>query len=452
MVVVVALSVSVQALSQENSPFSRFGLGDIVPNQPVAARGMGGLSAAFSDQQAVNTQNPASYGQLSLVTYDFGGLFDSRTLRSNNPSRNYQSINVTPNYLTLGIPLSRKRQLGMVLGLRPYSRINYNLENSNRLPGIDSVVRLFEGSGGMNQVFTGIGKSFTRYDSATRTSNFRFSIGANGGYIFGRKNATTTISPINDTVSYQAFNYINTTNYSNLFFSVGVQTDLTIGRSRDTVAKTSRRTFVRLGAFGNIRQNLRASTDSLVTSVLFGNGRQVNQDTVLLRGRNNAGTIVLPSSFTVGISIGNEITENISFDKWQLGVEYSATQWNNYRFLGQTDKVQNSHMLRMGGSITPRNPARGGNVFQTGTYRLGFYTGTDYINADGNGLRVSAFTAGFGFNLRKFRSYDNQFTQINLGLEAGRRGTARNNLTEQFVKVSLGLSLSDIWFIKRKYD
>jgi hypothetical protein len=41
---------------------------------------------------------------------------------------------------------------------------------------------------------------------------------------------------------------------------------------------------------------------------------------------------------------------------------------------------------------------------------------------------------------------------INTAIEFGKRGSGVNNITENFIKFSLGLSLSDIWFIKRKYD
>ena len=46
-------------------------------------------------------------------------------------------------------------------------------------------------------------------------------------------------------------------------------------------------------------------------------------------------------------------------------------------------------------------------------YRVGYYMGKDYINADGNGYKVQAVTLGYSFNLRRYHSYDNQFTMIN---------------------------------------
>ena len=49
--------------AQENSPYSRYGLGDIAPSTNIVNRGMGGLSAAFADPFTINFTNPASYSQ-----------------------------------------------------------------------------------------------------------------------------------------------------------------------------------------------------------------------------------------------------------------------------------------------------------------------------------------------------------------------------------------------------
>src|SRR3982751_2650824 len=93
---VLALLFTSQLFSQENSPFSRYGLGDLYPQQNIATRGMGGVSAAYANEQALNTVNPASYGAMryvnvfggskgALVSYDFGVTIDARTLRSATP-------------------------------------------------------------------------------------------------------------------------------------------------------------------------------------------------------------------------------------------------------------------------------------------------------------------------------------------------------------------------------
>ena len=53
----------------------------------------------------------------------------------------------------------------------------------------------------------------------------------------------------------------------------------------------------------------------------------------------------------------------------------------------------------------------------------------------------------FAITFRKRKS------EINLSVEVGERGTTNNNLIkEQFLHFQIGLSLRDIWFVKRKYD
>ena len=66
-------------------------------------------------------------------------------------------------------------------------------------------------------------------------------------------------------------------------------------------------------------------------------------------------------------------------------------------------------------------------------------------------MKTTAVTLGMGVRL-KVQRYSNQQTMINLAAEIGKRGTNVNNVTENFFKLSLGLSLSDLWFQKRKYD
>ncbi len=74
--------ISLAQAQTENSPYSRYGLGDLLPAQPIASRGMGGLSAAYFDYTSINFVNPASYSKISATTLDLGFEFASRTLRA----------------------------------------------------------------------------------------------------------------------------------------------------------------------------------------------------------------------------------------------------------------------------------------------------------------------------------------------------------------------------------
>jgi len=108
-------------------------------------------------------------------------------------------------------------------------------------------------------------------------------------------------------------------------------------------------------------------------------------------------------------------------------------------------------MLRFAAQYCP-NAFDFENYWSSVVYRIGFYTGKDYINIDQNGLMVNAFTTGLSLPIRKYRSYDYQYSLLNLALQIGQRGTNVNNYKESFLQFSLGYSLSDVWFNKRKYD
>ena len=85
---------------------------------------------------------------------------------------------------------------GVSLGLRPVTRINYKVEKTERLSGIDSLQTVFEGSGGLNQV-----------NLSTGIRIKRFNIGISTGYTVGNKDYSTKLNFINDLVVYYKSNY-----------------------------------------------------------------------------------------------------------------------------------------------------------------------------------------------------------------------------------------------------
>lgn len=447
-IAVAALCASVSD-AQENTPFSRYGLGDAYPAQPVAARAMGGLSAAFIDGQSVNSANPASYGYFNrLVTYDLGLSLDSRTMNSRVPQGSFRSANLIPAYLQIGIPLNSKKGWGAAFGLKPVTRISYNVHDGGKLNNEDSIAHYYEGNGGLNQAFIGLGKRWKN-----------FSIGVNGGFYFGRKNISTRtlLTSLHDTADvrrYYTGNAANTVSFHGAFAMMGVQYQLPLKTIEDKTNKTSQQYFLRLGATGSLKQKISASQDISRETLTFDPAR--DNDTVhidsVYRLTGKTGKIQLPASYTAGIMLGKSITNSIGrFDQWLVGIQYESTKWTDFRLMGEPDKLRNSWMLRAGGQLTP-DALRAKNFWSRTTYRLGFYTGKDYIDPDGNGLKITGLSFGFGFNLRKQNNYNNQFTQINTSFELGKRGSNVNNITENFFKFSIGLSLSDIWFIKKKYD
>ena len=131
-----------------------------------------------------------------------------------------------------------------------------------------------------------------------------------------------------------------------------------------------------------------------------------------------------------------------------LGIDYSTQKWSDYRLYGKTDSVRNKWDLRVGGQFTP-TPKR--NYFSNVSYRAGFSFGPDYIKV-GQKLSQLSASVGLGLPVAISRQAPNQITVVNLAFEYMKRGNNDNLLRENMYRLSVGFSLSDFWFIKRKYD
>ncbi|MES2002960.1 MAG: hypothetical protein V4450_00460 [Bacteroidota bacterium] len=432
--------------AQQNSPFTRYGLGEFYTNQHIISRAMGGISATYADGlnnnigQSVNFGNPATYGSLFMVTFDLGLTIDSRTLNSQNPAGKFTSNNFIPSYLALGIPLKRAKGWGLAFGLKPLSTINYSISNNERLSSGDSLQTTYEGSGGLNQVFVGLGKKWKK-----------LSIGFNTGYNFGRREINTRKNFINDTVFYYQSKSSTLTNYGGVFLSGGLQYEFNVGK-KVNADKTVDNYLIRLGVTGTLQQNLSANQSLVKQTYTVGTSGDIKIDSVAEQ-HDIKGKILLPATYAAGITFHKTTTNSGRvFELWSISGEYTATQWTKYRFYDQPDKLSDSWQGKLGFQFCP-DPVAGRGYWSSVNYRAGVYLGKDYINADGNGLKQFGFSLGAGLPVRKWRvGYDNQFTFLNTALQFGKRGSAVNNITENYVQFSLGMSLSDLWFIKRKYD
>lgn len=428
--------------AQENAPYSRYGIGDLVPNTHILNRGMGGISAGYADVLSVNANNPASYSQFQTrqeasskqvlngrVLLDVGITQENRTLRSPNQTSKFSSANLYFSYIQLGIPL--RRNWGLSFGLRPVSRINYKIARFERLTNpqtgadIDSAYTEFKGSGGTSLPYIGTGFAVKN-----------FSLGANVGYMFGRKEYATKRSIINDSLAYYNSNHSVQAYMGGLFFNAGVQYKINLNKE----------TFLRLGASGNWQQELNTATD-LVRETFIRD--EVNGDSKLdsaYAETDRKGKVIIPASYTYGLVAEHQDTKGSS---WLVGADLVQSSWSKYRFNGTADSVQDSWQLRVGGQIRPQ-PGR--NYFSNVAYRAGFFTGTDYIHI-GRKLSQSGVSFGLGLPLANYnRLSPGQFTVLNLSFEYIRRGNNDNALKENMFRFSAGFSFSDLWFNKRKYD
>jgi hypothetical protein len=443
------------AIAQDNSPYSRYGIGDLVPSTNVAGRGMGGVSAGFVDPYglSINFNNPASYGHFQsfkeakskkLVSgrtiLDIGMNFENRTLREPTNPLKFTASNALFSHLQVGVPLSSK--WGLSFGLRPVSRISYKIFKTERLidpntgQPIDSAYTENRGDGGSYLVSVGTGYKFVINDRQS------LAIGLNTGFLFGKKDYSTRRTLLNDTVEYYRGNFETRTTFGNLYFNAGIQYRIQLKKSNDDQSLR----FLTIGAHGNWGQTLNAKQDIIrETFFVDANTGNTQLDSVSIKS-DIKGKIEYPASYTIGF-----VYEKLAQAKqagWSIAIDYMQQNWSKYRFYGQTDLVQNKWEVRVGGQLQPV-PKR--NYFSNVAYRAGFFFGPDYVNVQQK-LQQFGGSFGLGLPLAQSRQAPGQATVINVALEYIKRGNNDNLLKENLFRLSLGFSLSDLWFIKRKYD
>ncbi len=129
-----------------------------------------------------------------------------------------------------------------------------------------------------------------------------------------------------------------------------------------------------------------------------------------------------------------------------LAADYSTRKWSDYRIFGETDELINSSSFSGGLQYTPDYNAIN-KYWKLIKYRFGGKFAQSYLQLNNTQLTEKSISLGFGLPLRKTKS------DIDLSVEMGQRGTTNNSLIkEQFLRFQIGLSLKDIWFVKRKYD
>ncbi|MFC4263074.1 hypothetical protein ACFOWM_09305 [Ferruginibacter yonginensis] len=424
--------------AQDNSPYSRYGLGDIVPAQNIASRGMGGISVAFIDSsgflpysQSINLTNPAALGGLNTTLFDIGGEINIRTLKSNNSPTKSTATNTIFNYLQLGFPITPKKMLAkgntwnIAFGLKPVTRVNYKIAADTRLVGIDSVSTLFEGTGGLNQA---------NFSTGIKIKNFSF--GVTTGYSFGNKNTSTKRVFINDTVSYQQSNTEASARYNGFFLTVGAQYGI----------RLQNKNVLRLGATANLQQKLKGKADNFSETFVYDNDGNVVRVDSVKSVLNQSGTVVVPATYTGGFTY--------TTPHWIVGAEVSTSQWDNYSYFGAKDAVQNNTMFRAGAQYYPATITTPTSKYWSFVkYRAGFYYGNDYVNIGTNRPNLGV-TFGAGLPLTSFqRLRFGDFVTLNTGVEIGQNGNKQNqSLREGIFRLNFGVSMTAAWFQKRKYE
>ncbi|NNK76544.1 MAG: hypothetical protein HKP42_10845 [Maribacter sp.] len=149
-----------------------------------------------------------------------------------------------------------------------------------------------------------------------------------------------------------------------------------------------------------------------------------------------------PSQYTLGLGIGKE-------KRWFVGGEYTnikTSNLTNRSFDIDFATFTDASKFRLGGFYIP-NYNSIGKYWNRVVYRGGVRFEETGININGEGINEFGISFGVGLPVGRL------FTNMNIGIEVGRRGTTDFELVqENFFNTFISLSLNDRWFEKRYYD
>jgi hypothetical protein len=322
------------------------------------------------------------------------------------------------------VPNLKVNSAALIMGLIPYSTINYNFLQACNDSAIGPYNQNFVGSGQLYHLFMG---------GAYKVKGF--SIGANLGYIFGQLEYQKIISFPDTVYAYNTNNqmYVNCKSFA---YTVGLQYQKMIYHNRDN-PDPRRDIYAFFGAYAEGNSNMAVNISQYETRFNYSTGAITVLDT-LQSSSGAKGTITMPYTIGAGAMFGNERF-------WFLGFDYKYTNWSSYTTPLDNGGLVNSWQASFGAQVTPKYDDRG--YINRIQYRLGAYYGKSEYYFFNDHVSQGGATLGLGFPLWK------QMGHLNFTGDFGTIGSGvKSDIHDNYYRFTVGLVLNDIWFIKRKFD
>ena len=415
----VLLGYQLSAQNLSKSPYSALGIGDMQFGGSAWMHGMGQINQGISLPSAINNQNPASYSGLLLSTWDVGGIGAFGNISSKNSSGSFSTASLA--YISLGLPISQKLKWGVSLGLMPYSAVGYNVTRQVNTASFSGTEKI-EGRGGLSKFYIGTGINVFK----------GLSFGVNGSYVYGQINNSTLLSIPTDSMMYNLVE--NRDKYvGSMMVELGLQ-------YTDTFAYKQRKYSYGIGTTFSPQTQLAATDNYNVRSLGIGNTSigSIGKDTIA-NTDNRKGKVVIPMYLKGGVFFQQ-------VNKWGVGVDVGYNNWANYLGLGIRDSLKNMTSFNVGGFYTP-NAFDAKNYLKRVEYRAGVRYDNGMLSANGINVSTMAFSIGLGLPMGKTRS------KVNIAAEYMLRGSTEQNLVrEEYLRLVIGVSISDKWFQRYRYD
>ncbi|MCH8169895.1 MAG: hypothetical protein IIB07_02020 [Bacteroidetes bacterium] len=409
-IIVLILLIQLVIPAQTSSNYTRFGVGEIVYSYSARNLGLGGLGVSVANGNYISLINPASLTKIELTRVEFGANLNGLFLSDNSNSGFYSSGGFDG--ISLAFPVSTANGITLSMGLLPFSNVNYlNVETTNPSSDIsERFVTTYEGTGSLSKLFLGTSLKLP----------FDLSLGVTMDYYFGNITYFSRIEFTNN-VSMRSSEFNNKRRPGGFGSTIGIITpDIAKLFSSNTLSD------FRVGFSVNLFSELSTDTLFIRTSLL-------GIDTL----SNETVNMHLPTRIFAGMSF-------IVNKEYLFTFDYTAQKWSNYTLDDvKSSNLRDSYRYSIGIEHDNQNKSAGFNREHM-VWRLGLSYEKTLYEFNGEGINQLAFYTGLSLPL----SLENS---LNFGLEYSIRGTTSSNLIkEKRIKFSFGLSLGELWFVRRR--
>ena len=392
------------AAQDKMSPYSRFGFGLLKDNATSTQRAMGGVGYAMQSGRQINVMNPASYASIDSLTFLFDmGMTMTKYWADDNGAKTHQ-FGGGLDYITLQVPITK--YIGASAGLLPYSSTGYSFGNE-----IENGSNSYLGSGGINQVYVGVGVKPWR----------GLSVGANIAYLFGNIR--------NDNYAYveggSTSLFEQTIEVRDYNLQFGLQYRLPLDKVRSL-------TF---GATYSPGKDFRGNTFGMI----YDTTNDAVPDTI---GQMDLkGNYSRPDTWGVGVNM--QVNKRLMVE-----ADFTYQPWSKAKFTpieGFSGSTFDDRWKVAAGLEYVRNQR--GSWIKRVQYRLGGYYNRDYMKYGDNNVKEYGVSLGFGLPAPASK------TVLNLGVEYSHRQAYPNPLVkEDYLFITIGINFNELWFWRNKIN
>ena len=408
----ILVAATVAAQSGSNSPYTRYGFGQLSDQSFGNSKAMGGIAYGLRNGLHINASNPASYSAVDSLTFilDAGMSLQNANFKEGNVKTNAK--NSTIDYIAMQFRLFKG--LGFTAGFLPYSIVGYNMNKTNTIstdPYGNTISSLssFTGDGSLQQVFLGLGYQVFN----------NLSVGANFSYLYGdiTHSSSTTFNNVNATRSVRS-DKISVRDYK---LDFGLQYTLNFKEKHS----------ITLGGIYSLGHNMNSD----------GYKYQETYDSNSIMQSQSADSVSNAFSLPTTWGIGATYVYN---NRLTVGLDYTHQNWSDVKFYNQKGTFQNRSKISLGAEYLP-NPL-GRTYISKIRYRAGAYYSDPYTKVNGlDGAREYGVSFGFGLPLflyqgRSFLNISGQYVKVS--------PKVKGTLEENYLRINVGLTFNERWFMK----